>query len=81
VLASFRGERSMAEICRERDISEALVRRWRDQMGEAGMERYVAGQDRSLAERRVVLRAAARGSARIRLRVRQSSRRFCGEPR
>jgi len=48
VLASFRGERSIAEICHERDISEALLRRWRDQMGEAGMERYAAGQDRSL---------------------------------
>jgi transposase len=49
VLASFRGERSIAEICREHDISETLLRRWRDQMIEAGMERYQAGQDRSLA--------------------------------
>src|SRR4051794_6143426 len=49
VLASFRGERSIAEICREHDISETLLRRWRDQMIEAGMERYAAGQDRSLA--------------------------------
>jgi transposase len=53
VLASFRGDRSIAEICRERDISETLLRRWRDQMVEAGMERYEAGQDRSLvAEQR-----------------------------
>jgi transposase len=49
VLASFRGERSVAEICREHDISETLLRRWRDQMIEAGLERYEAGQDRSLA--------------------------------
>ena len=49
VLASFRGERSIAEICREHDISETLLRRWRDQMIEAGLERYQAGQDRSLA--------------------------------
>jgi transposase len=49
VLASFRGERSITEICREHDISETLLRRWRDQMIEAGMERFAAGQDRSLA--------------------------------
>jgi transposase len=28
VLASFGGERSIAEICREHDISETLLRRW-----------------------------------------------------
>jgi transposase len=49
VLASFRGHRSIAEICREHDISETLLRRWRDQMIEAGMERFAVGQDRSLA--------------------------------
>ena len=27
VLASFRGDRSIAEICREHDISETLLRR------------------------------------------------------
>jgi transposase len=49
VLASFRGDRSVAEICREHDLSETLLRRWRDQMVEAGAERFTAGQDRSLA--------------------------------
>ena len=49
VLASFRGDRSMAEICREHDISESLLRCWREEMVEAGMERFEAGQDRSLA--------------------------------
>ena len=49
VLASFRGDRSIAEICREHDISETLLRRWRDQMVEAGMERFASGQDRSVA--------------------------------
>ena len=47
VLASFRGDRSVAEICREHDLSEALLRRWRDQMIEAGAERYQDGQDGS----------------------------------
>ena len=49
VLASFRGDRSIAEICREHDISETLLRRWRDQMVEAAAERYQDGADRSLA--------------------------------
>jgi len=53
VLASFRGDRSIAEICREHDISETLLRRWRDQMVEAAAERYQDGADRSLqAEQR-----------------------------
>jgi Transposase len=30
VLASLRGDRSIAEICREHDLSETLLRRWRD---------------------------------------------------
>src|SRR4051794_8799554 len=49
VFASFRGDRSVAEICREHDISETLLRRWRDQMVDAGLERFAAGQDRSAA--------------------------------
>jgi transposase-like protein len=53
VLASLRGDRSVAEICREHDISETLLRRWRDQMVEAAAERYQDGQDRSVqAEQR-----------------------------
>src|SRR5215212_8679418 len=53
VLASFRGDRSVAEICREHDISETLLRRWRDQMVEAAAERYQDGAERSLqAEQR-----------------------------
>lgn len=53
VLASLRGDRSVAEICREHDLSEALLRRWRDQLIEAGAERFTDGQDRSVqAEQR-----------------------------
>jgi transposase len=47
VLASFRGDRSIAEICREHDISETLLRRWRDQMVEAAADRFQDGQERS----------------------------------
>src|SRR5215216_3582223 len=47
VMASWRGERSIAELCREHDISESLLRRWREQAFEAGMERFAAGEQRS----------------------------------
>jgi transposase len=47
VMASWRGERSIAELCREHDISESLLRRWREQVLEAGMERFAAGEQRS----------------------------------
>ncbi len=48
VLASLRGERSVAEICREHQISETLLCRWRDQLLEAGAERFAGTQERSV---------------------------------
>jgi len=53
MLASFRGDRLVAEICREHDLSETLLRRWRDQMIDAGAERFTDGAERSVqAEQR-----------------------------
>ena len=49
VMASLRGERSIAELCREHQISETLLRRWRDQALEAAGERLAGGQERSQA--------------------------------
>jgi transposase-like protein len=49
VMASLRGERSIAELCREHRISESLLRRWRDVALEAASERLAGGQDRSVA--------------------------------
>jgi len=49
VLASWRGPKSVAELCREHDISESLLRRWRDQALEAGAERFASGEQRSEA--------------------------------
>src|SRR5688500_7626520 len=49
VMASLRGERSIAELCREHQISESLLRRWRDVALEAAGERLAGGQERSLA--------------------------------
>jgi transposase len=47
VLASVRGQMSVAEICREHEISETLLRRWRDQLLEAGVERFAGKEERS----------------------------------
>ena len=49
VMASWRGERSIAELCREHDISESLLRRWREQALEAASERFADGEQRSQA--------------------------------
>ena len=49
VMASWRGEKSIAELCREHDISESLLRRWREQVLDAGMERFAAGEQRTEA--------------------------------
>jgi transposase len=32
VLASLRGPKTMAELCREHDIAERLLRKWREQV-------------------------------------------------
>jgi transposase len=53
VLASLRGDRSVAELCREHGIAESLLRKWREQALEAAAERFGSGQGRSLqAEQR-----------------------------
>src|SRR5918996_3166551 len=44
VMASLRGERSIAELCREHQISESLLRRWRDVALEAAGERLAGGR-------------------------------------
>ena len=49
VMASLRGERSIAELCREHEISETLLRRWRDQALEAAGERLAGTQERSVS--------------------------------
>jgi transposase len=39
VLASLRGPKTMAELCREHDIADSLLRKWRGQFLAAGAER------------------------------------------
>jgi transposase len=63
VVASLRGDRSVAELCRGHDIAESLLRKWREQALEAAAERFESGQDRSLQARAASPdRAAGAGS-------------------
>jgi transposase-like protein len=50
VLAGLRGDRSVREVCREHAISETLYYGWRDQLLEAGKERF-AGTEERLGDR------------------------------
>jgi len=50
VLASLRGQRSIAELCREHEISETLLRRWREQFLAAGAERLSGKAERTEAD-------------------------------
>jgi transposase-like protein len=53
VLAGLRGDRSVAEVCREHGISEALYCGWRDKLLEGGCERLSGKEERAeLAELR-----------------------------
>src|SRR3954452_3318203 len=47
VLASLRGPKSVAQLCREHEISESLLRKWREQFLAAGAERLSGRQERT----------------------------------
>ena len=47
VLASLRGQKTIAELCREHEISETLLRRWREHFLAAGAERLSARAGRT----------------------------------
>lgn len=51
MLASLRGPKSMAELCREHDIAESLLRKWREQFLAAGAERLQGRQERTEADK------------------------------
>ena len=46
VLAGLRGDRSVRDVCREHAISETLFYGWRDQLLEAGRERFAGKEER-----------------------------------
>src|SRR4051794_28468867 len=50
VLASVRGPTWIAQICREQDVSERLLRKWREQFLAAGAERLQGRQERTEAD-------------------------------
>jgi transposase len=50
VLASLRGPKTIAQLCREHDISETLLRKWREQFLAAGAERLQGRQERTEAD-------------------------------
>jgi transposase len=58
VLASLRGPKSMAELCREHDIADSLLRKWREQFLAAGAERLQGKTERTEADdlRRQIVR-------------------------
>ena len=47
VLASLRGPKSMVELCREHDIADSLLRKWREQFLAAGAERLQGRRERT----------------------------------
>jgi len=50
VLASLRGQKSVAEICRENEISETLLRTWREHFLAAGAQRLEGKAERTEVE-------------------------------
>ena len=46
VLAGLRGDRSVRDVCREHRISETLYYGWRDQLLQAGRERFAGREER-----------------------------------
>ncbi len=65
VLAGLRGERSVAEVCREHQISENLFYTWREKLLEGGSERLAGKEERTeLAELRKRVRDLERALGR-----------------
>ena len=50
VLASWRGRKTMTELCREHDIADSLLRKWREQFLAAGAERLQGKTERTEAD-------------------------------
>ena len=47
VLASLRGPKTISELCREHDIADSLLRKWREQFLAAGAERLQGKTERT----------------------------------
>ena len=70
VLAGLRGDKSVKELCRDHQISETLYYSWRDQLLEAGKERYAgakgAASETTELRRKVVPAGAGAGPQDVR---------------
>ena len=65
VLAGLRGDRSVAEVCREHQISENLFYTWREKLLDGGAERLSGKEERTeLAELRKRVRELERALGR-----------------
>jgi transposase len=65
VLAGLRGDRSVAEVCREHQISENLFYAWREKLLEGGSERLSGKEERTeIAELRKRVRDLERSLGR-----------------
>ena len=50
VLASLRGPKTITELCREHEISDSRLRKWREQFLAAGAERLQGKSERTEAD-------------------------------
>jgi transposase len=50
VLASLRGPKTMTDLCREHEIADSLLRKWREQFLAAGAERLSGKTERTEAD-------------------------------
>ena len=50
VLASLRGPKTISELCREHDIADSLLRKWREQFLAAGAERLQGKTERTASD-------------------------------
>ena len=50
VLASLRGPKTMTDLCREHEIADSLLRKWREQFLAAGAERLSGKIERTEAD-------------------------------
>ena len=50
VLASLRAPKTLAQLCREHEIADSLLRKWREQFLAAGAERLEGRQERTEAD-------------------------------
>lgn len=83
IRALVQGEKRISQLCREYDLSETLVRRWREQYerdGEAAWLERPAGHVALTPEQRVVELEAALGRAHLELELLRRALKKGGSP-